>query len=615
MPFATDEIIADAFEANMTALRAGQPTIHAALQSADPPFPLRVCTARDGAATFQWTDGDGVVRWLGRSTMPAIRAEALLQQFRPGTGNLLLHHFGHGALARRLLDCIAPHQAVFVIEPDAWMLRASLRLHDFTSDIRRRRLLLFAGPGAWRECGDFLAEHRGFVAPTRVLHWPWFDRETVAHIAMQLTSLQADVARRRAETKALGKRPRLNGPKPVASIARVAVLSNNVDPSSLRLCRRLEAGARSAGLETIRLAPESPDCAASAGVEEALIAFEPSHVLLVDAQPESFGFVLPSSRQVMICSRLAAAMDGDVSGMTFIALSRSVERGLIERGVRPERIHRIMPAAPMEVVEPSRGAGVLALADRHDHSAESAGLHLTSHVRLWNMVSELLRAGPPDDMAARVDKSFESAQQRLGIRIDSEEVRVGLTERIQTRLVPELFRRAACAALSKVGVSFHVLGRGWGHAPFEPVEYNPRMTTAHEGRVADLPPRREAPLPGDELSAALRDFGAVVFLEAGEDLPGNVMDCMAGGRVVFVPTASTEVWREDAFDTMDPIRHVIAFDSIATLTDAVAGFVREPGKHLTRASEAAGHFCRHHTWSHRIGEILKFLDAVTEAAP
>lgn len=317
----------------------------------------------------------------------------------------------------------------------------------------------------------------------------------------------------------------------------------------------------------------------------------------------------------MVCGRHAAALNGDVSDMAFIAMSHSVERGLIEQGARPDRVLRVMPAAPNEPVEPARGAAVLLPADRHDTSAEAVGLHLTSHVRLWNAVSELLRAGPPDNLAARVDRSFDAAQQRLGVRIDSDEVRGGLIERIRMRLVPELFRQAAYGALATAGVAFHVMGRGWGRAPFEPIEYNSRLAAAPEDTVADSSHRRETPLPGDELSAALRDFGAVVFLEASDDLVWHVMECVAAGRVVFVPAVSIDRWREGGFDALGAMQHVVVFDSIAALTNALAGFVREADAHLARAAKAAEHVRRHHSWAYRIAESLKFLDTMAEAAP
>src|SRR5437868_13697038 len=93
---------------NIAALRIQCPTSARHLLDDKPPRSLREATARDGVPTFAWTDDQGHTLWFGRSSMPTIRAVALIDSFQPGTENCLISPFGPGHEFALLLDRLAP---------------------------------------------------------------------------------------------------------------------------------------------------------------------------------------------------------------------------------------------------------------------------------------------------------------------------------------------------------------------------------------------------------------------------------------------------------------------------------------------------------------------------
>src|SRR5262245_34368870 len=131
----------DIFQKNLDALRQAQPAAADLLAAAELPQDVRVVHARDGVCSFAWTDGERT-RWLGRTTMRRVRAEALVEQFAPGSGNAAFVGIAHGLEVKLLLARLAPVQAAFVIDESAAGPAMAMRLIDFSVEIAGGRLVL-----------------------------------------------------------------------------------------------------------------------------------------------------------------------------------------------------------------------------------------------------------------------------------------------------------------------------------------------------------------------------------------------------------------------------------------------------------------------------------------
>lgn len=460
---------------NLIALRSVWPDSAAATGDAVVSQDVQHAVARDGTPTFTWIDGDGRRAWLGRTTMPEIRGQALAESLAQGVGNLLIYEVGHGATARRILGRLADYQAVIVIEPDAWRMKLALSLHDFSVEIGRRRFLPFAGRDAWKQCGDFLAEHEGFLIPGRILSWPWFDREAGGHVTRQLTQLSDAVEQSRAKRRADRRTARIER----SESPRIAIVSSSLAFQSHRLCRRMAEGASAAALPALCLPFDTPVMINPAAAADALRAFAPTRIYIVDGVPASLSYPLPPCE---VCSVFTAGnLAGDevlrgAGGIPILVHSDQDRRLAIERGIMDERVMHLPPSALPNIPEipaddaamrNEAGVRVLVLGDRIDISPEAVGLHLTSHRRLWDAARNQIERDPDgfdDEMA---EKSLAAAERQMGIAIESADVRRGLADRIRAVLGPGVMQRALLAELDRKRIAYALVGHDWETASLD----------------------------------------------------------------------------------------------------------------------------------------------------
>ncbi|HWL92771.1 MAG TPA: glycosyltransferase [Phycisphaerae bacterium] len=574
---------------NLAALHRAQPLVAALLESAKLPDDLTSVTGRDGTPTFSWHENEGSRQWLGRTTMPTIRAEALLDSFQPGNGNVLFYCFGHGVEARRLLDSLAPHQAVFIIEPEPAKFRLALEVRDFSEDFRSGRLLAFTGQAAWKECGDFLVEHAGYVPPTRILSWPWFDRQTIDHATTELTALQGDVARRRAESC---PRKTSSGLEPVAGVmaARVMILSTNTNSESLRLARRLEAGVRARGFPCLAYIPDSPKTVAPAGATRLMEEAAPTHLIAVDAYPEALWRGESEIPIAVILSRHQPPPPNTKSRCchSYFVFGESDRAALIRAGISRQHVHLLQPAVLPNLACSGGGDSILVLADCLDYAAAATGLHLTSHVRLWDAAAQFIRANIDDYHDEMADSALAAAEKRLNFKLQDPGVRGGLIERIRSLLAPQLIREAYVGAMQKAGLKFRAFGRSWRNGDADPeIEGSPPWSI-------------EA---ADKTFAA---FGAIVVLKSSDTVTLDFLDGLGTGLPGFIRRSANLSSLFCELPELD--KSIERFSSPADLVRRLQKFVLDSTPFRIRSASASAYFRTSHTWSHRIDQILSILE-------
>lgn len=584
------------FTANLASLRVAQPDTADLLASAKPPPEFTPTFGRDGTRTFHWRTLDGKVQWLGRTTTPAIRAEAIIDAFQPGTGNVLFYTLGHGIDARLLLERIAPHQAVFVVDPDPWAVAAALGLHDFSKHISGRRFRIFLGANAWKSCGDDLVEHAGYLIPSRILSWPWFDKATIAHVSEQLSSLQLEVSRRRTFADAPPSTPSVpSEPRTTA----IAVVSTNLDPRTHRLCRRLEAGAKHAGLRCECITMDSPMSANPAYAAARLTSFAPDRIFLVDMLPASLPFPLPRCRIIVIGSRSFApsmesleSLPDDVTIFLHPASStvrRRAEGGTVDGNDQRYRVLR-SAALPGPRIE-SNSSRVLILADRRDVEPSAVGLHLTSHVRLWEAAARLIQENIDTYHDGLADSIIERAQQALQIKLDSDEVKRGIADRMRNVLGPELVRRGYLAALRNANVEFAVSGSGWSAKS---------ASSDEDDRPARVVPNWSL----NATSAMLSEFGAIVIFNTGSELPCKFLDALNAGLlgITRIHPGIGHDTRMD--DLLSPRDDWAAYTSRETLVSVIEKFRDSPSLFAGIRDRTTRLIREQHHWGVRINEAL-----------
>lgn len=569
----------DRLEQQLTALARRLPESAALLRRATLPADVRFATGRDGAMTLCWQQADGSPAWLGRSTMPQARAEALVEAFAPGSGNVLLVGMGQGAEAALLLARLAPHQAVIVIEEGATTAALAICLHDFAADLERGRLLIFAGSGAWDDLHRFLLEQNGYLAPDRVLSWPHFSPSDVHAISTRLTAISQDVAvqraaRRAARSSVLEQAATGQAGSLAAQRGRLAIVSAAPSSAAWETASRLGEGATAAGAEVVTFVYDRPDAVHPLAMEERLASWRPSRIVLLDCLPGALAYRLPPvSLAIMPTHGQALAPDwlGQVpAGAMLIARSARQQTAAVEAGFPAARIALCPPAARVAAVP--RGANQAASAPRADApasgdvallatslstSAAAAGLNLATHVKLYERAASLGAARvdtlkPPD-----AESLLSKAERDLGFHIRSATVRGGLLDRVARLLIPALVNEAYGA-----------------------------VACSRAPQIACIP-------PGGELPGA----GLFVVLDAAASRVHAILDAMAMNACVAV--RQNDDTADAALGDVAAAGHLIRFGSRAELAELLNRYQREPQSFAVRGAAAGAHVRAAHTWLHR----------------
>ncbi len=572
--------------ANSAALaRAGLPPLP---EFRDGPEGLECVPARDGRRTFRWRQ-DGTWRWLGRTSMPSIRGPALIESFQHGGANVLLAGAGSGAEIECLLRVTARFQAVIVVEEAAWQIALILRLYDFSADLAAGRLLIFAGPQAWHDCRDFLIRRDGYLPPERVLAWPWFTPEHVAHVQQQAAWLHREMATGRATRDAVvGPIAAPAEPRPQGA---VLFVTNIPEPERLRLMDAWQAAARCAGRPSCAYALTDPARMSPDAVERELSRHDPALAILLDVVPRELHHAVPAPLTLILMTSGGGLPESVCAPWPDHAwlgvLSQRQRRQAIERGIPGDRILHLPPAATFAGGQcaAERGDRVALVADAGDDSPESAGLHLSSHRQLW----EAARSHLSDKNVLRCgdisEEALQTAERKMGIRVESEPVRRGLRERMQLRLLPVARRRSCVAALARNEAQVDAIGHGWSNA-------------------AAL---RARPSIDGALPAADGQYGLCVFPDLSGRRALRLLDAAAAGALCAVPAGEWKRAESGIEDVLSPGEHVMLFETPSELAELGREFRGGSPRLREIARRAAAHIWAGHTLEHRFAFILSAL--------
>ncbi len=587
------------FDANLTALWSILPDSAEVVAAAYLPDSLGTVTGRDGSTTFAWSDDTGQPHWFGRTSMPTISCPALVDSFDPGSGNVLLAGLGQGGEVRLLLDRMAVHQAVIVVEPAAWVVAAALRLRDFSAAFRRRRLLIFTGAEPWSALRDFMKTNVGFLVPDRVLSWPWFEAEEIAHASERLSVVQTTIVRHRAAD--VGERDATAGASDAPGVVtsrdsrpngpRLAILSNVPDGRTHRFARQLSHAAAAEGFPHCCCVLDRPTCVHPGAVERSVRSIDPDTIVLIDGLPESIAVPLPDVSMWILCSHpLPLSQDWlkrVPASATLGVRTEDQRQHAVRAGLAVSRVIVLPPAAvSAQQSSPVDETRIAVMGDLADTSASAVGLHLASHCRLW-AAAEVILDGMVDTYRDEdADRVFEVAERKTKIHLKSEEVRRGIVERIRRVLGPSLVRRAYCEALADAGFAFDLYGTGW--------DRDERLCACHRGA---WPPVGEA-------AAATDGHGLIVSIETSGHVVSPFVDGLAAGLAGFTRRHPLDTTANGLAAILDPDAHVWRFDSRKNMVECITKAMGDPDSFADRRARTAAHINERHTWSCRLRKII-----------
>jgi len=592
----------DHFPANLRALRTRCAAVADQLTRVTVPPDVQRITARDGSTTYRLSGSDGQTRHLGRATVPAVRAAALLDTFKPDGANVLVPAFGTGLEVHGLLARTASHCAVFVHESDGLALRLALTLTDFTVYLNAGRLVFLDGP----ELGDalvrFFDEHPGYEFPQRVFAPPYLDsaalesiRAAVQRVSVQITQSQRRRIQQCAATLAQ-RRPVQVPPKTIT------ILTIDPRPTVVETADALADAAGRIDLRAPTCMPDRPDRCHSFARIQALVDHHADAALLVNCGwgplrefvPDDF----PAVTWLLPGARLIRGLTDGFGPRHVIFVGTPDQRadalaaGAAEHLVRTLEIavddRRFAPRDPQLNVPAVPSCGVAVIADLPDVRPAALQIDLDSHVRLWRHLCEI----PPSDADLSADVKLARAERNSGVELADEHLRRHFLNLIATRLTPALQARAVVEALLADRVDVRVYGAGWERI--------------------NVPADRVAPAPStpEDRNAVYHVAGVVICpVHSAESVRVCLEAVTAGGCAVLRTPAEP---LESAHPQLaDALQYVPMANESAALARVAAGLAGDDRQRRLACSRARNIIHQRHLWSHRWAAIR---DALADAS-
>lgn len=562
------------FNNNLTALRdAGLTAAADQLQAVTLPADARIVQSRDGRPTIVWTDAAGNACWLGATKMPAIRSDGLLDRFDAGNGNVALIGMGQGHLLDALLRRLSPTQAVIVVSrcvPDAALV---LHLYDFADAIRAGRLLLFVGDRAWEDLPAHLREHDGYLAPERLLNWPWFTPADVAHATERLSQLSAAMARHRAES--LQALARCDSPSPTADSSpgvdaanatrrriRLAIYCPQGDGVAAVRARSLARAAAQLDPEACAVLTDHPARRHSIVAAREVARVRPEWVVIVDAPRNALpATAWPDAHVVVWITDSALVHEESVKRLgphdRLVVPDEAGRQAALRLGIPPDRVRRIPPAGdPL--------ADVIVAPPAANLDAAAVGLRFAAQKAVWEAARRIARGRVGVWRDESAEELLRAAMRETGVHFQSGEVRDGMLERIRCVLGP--------------GVECNTYLEVW----------NESLRT-HRGKPT---------APG---CAAGRP---AIFMPGSGRLVAGLLDAAAAGCCLFVRQHPRQAEADGWASFLDPETHVSVFSSPAELKRLCESYVLDSQDFIEKARSASEHVALTETWRHRLTAAL-----------
>lgn len=588
------------FQRNIDALASQQAELAALLKSLPIPGDVLLSTGRDGSTTYRLPDGNGGCYWLGHSSMPSVSTPALMADFFHGSGNTLLPTIGHGGEAGHLLASMGSHQAVFTWDSDPLVPALALRLHDFSVEIRRGRLILAVGPQPGPALRSALQSFPTHLSPTTLFsapHLPLADIRELQTQAEQLAVTRTgDLLQVAAQIS-----ERLSGDDPPArrSSYRLLLLSLIVNPEIARVAEALARAGRQMGLDCISHTAERPDQVHIAAAALRIEQYQPTEVILLDQVRSEWGALLAG---VQSCATWCIAsgkcrpeMLAARSGRDTIWISSMDQTSGMEQADPPTERY-LGPAADESLFHPEEltaadrhkyGADVAIIMSAVDFSADSVGLKWESHKALLNSIVRLIRADPVRLGKAATEKLISKAARQDHITLDSDDLRADLASFIMAGVAPTLTVLKLLQLLRGSDLKVALWGANWHHH--------------HAAAEASVLPAPSAVERNKIYNAA----HIIVHVRNDRWHIQHLLEALAAGCDVLAQTehrGSAEPVPEPLSDFLQVLP---AFDSPETATRIIREWLGDPSKRSVASQPARRLVLDQHLMSHRLSTLRK----------
>ncbi len=600
-PHDTDPV----WQRNLGALRTVDADLADRLASVPLPAEAVPATGRDGSPTFKLRTPDGE-RWLGHTSMPTVSGPALLTNFDPGEGNVLLAGIGQGIEARLLAERLGSDRAVFVLEREPAMLALALRVHDVSRVLEEGRLVLIVGDDVGEALVRFLVDHEGYLTPERMVGWPWLDQAQTDEASLMVQRSGGEVARRRSAAMAdrVGKLQEIYADRrPLPDSPRTLVICPLVEPRSCRLARDILTGLGELDWPADAWLGDSPRSAHPLALARRIVEFRPDVVVLIDTVRAGFGQVLPASMPVAswitpwvrFGPTLADGVgpDDEAFAMTGAVMGRLADAGLDR--ARARWLPPSVPALPAGLDDRDRAAehDVVAVVDASPLSPDAHALTLESHQAVWKIARRWIEEHVESYTDDQIERVLQQAESASGARFGDASSREAFGDRINTVLGQTLVRQAVLEAVQRAGVNLAVWGQGW--------QDHPSLGSVWQG-----------PVPAGDRSAIYASAKVVLHIDVTGNVTAELLTMAAAGAAVVVRAHPSDSGADGLAALLGPGQELLTFKRHSELIGHLKHLLGDASARCALADRARAAVAERHTMAHRL-ETLRSV--IAQAAP
>ena len=451
------------FEANLAALRLIEPALADVVGHAAPPDEaVRPAFTRDGQLSLQVRAEGGAWAWFGRSSIPRVRAEALLANFESGHGNVLLPGVAGGTEAQLLLGSLEVHRAVFIWEMQPEQLALAFRLHDCAAALAASRLVPFVCPAEALTATllDILDARPGLLCPDRILMWPWCTYEQTGDLRNSIEVAWHEAEHRREQA--------LNALQP-ALAGRVGDLqgrpligSIHTDAETRCYVQAVREAWPHAAETVIHTAADVHPLARARGLMQ---SGPLGLALLVNTTRKDLRYVLPEALPAitwLASTIVPSTLANDIGPRDLLAVVNQAAVDKLE-AVGLEGRLVVAPPPCMATIDDDqlthdRPIDVTILCGGTSFDPALTDLQLPTMARVWHAAIDLARTAIDRFSDAQADQTLVAAESRLGIRVDDPNLRAQMVHSLGDGFATDLLRRSIAECLKKQGLSVAFCG-------------------------------------------------------------------------------------------------------------------------------------------------------------